>query len=145
MNLFLALIARTAVLSLRAGGGAYSGLVFFLSVVAVVPFGVGPDLPLLARSERTWPTRCLARLQPAQAGPLAIGLREPFVDRGAIHAVAGDHRARAFAFTHPLYRHQSDRFLRLSIQFASVFLHAHSDNTRNLKFPSLSTYLLINE
>jgi len=49
MSLFLALIARTARLSLRAGGGAYTGLVFFLSVVAVVPFGVGPDMPLLAR------------------------------------------------------------------------------------------------
>jgi heme exporter protein B len=49
MSLFLALIGRTARLSLRAGGGAYTGLVFFLSVVAVVPFGVGPDMPLLAR------------------------------------------------------------------------------------------------
>ena len=49
MSLFLALAGRTARLSLRAGGGAYSGLVFFLSVVAVVPFGVGPDMPLLAR------------------------------------------------------------------------------------------------
>ena len=49
MRLFLALIARTARLSLGAGGGAYTGLVFFLCVVAVVPFGVGPDMKLLAR------------------------------------------------------------------------------------------------
>jgi heme exporter protein B len=48
-GLFLALAGRTARLSLGAGGGAFTGLVFFLSVVAVVPFGVGPDMPLLAR------------------------------------------------------------------------------------------------
>ncbi len=45
----LATIAgQTARLSLR-GGGAFVGLVFFLAVVTVVPFGVGPDLKLLAR------------------------------------------------------------------------------------------------
>lgn len=49
MGFFLALALRTARLSLGAGGGAFTGLVFFLSVVAVVPFGVGPDLRLLAR------------------------------------------------------------------------------------------------
>jgi heme exporter protein B len=31
------------------GGGALIGVVFFLAVVIVVPFGVGPDLKLLAR------------------------------------------------------------------------------------------------
>ena len=40
---------QTARLSLRGGGGAFVGLVFFLAVVTVVPFGVGPDLKLLAR------------------------------------------------------------------------------------------------
>ncbi len=49
MGFLLALAGRTARLSLGAGGGAFTGLVFFLSVVAVVPFGVGPDLPLLSR------------------------------------------------------------------------------------------------
>ncbi|BCP55678.1 heme exporter protein B [Kaistia sp. 32K] len=48
-NFFLALIGRTVRLSLGAGGGAFVGLIFFLSVVAVVPFGVGPDMKLLAR------------------------------------------------------------------------------------------------
>lgn len=33
----------------RSGGGAATGLVFFLGVVATVPFAVGPDLVLLAR------------------------------------------------------------------------------------------------
>ena len=40
---------QAARLSLRSGGGAFVGLVFFLAVVTVVPFGVGPDLNFLAR------------------------------------------------------------------------------------------------
>src|SRR4029077_13177110 len=36
-------------LSVRAGGGALIGVLFFLTVVAVIPFGVGPDLKLLSR------------------------------------------------------------------------------------------------
>ncbi len=36
-------------LSIRAGGGALIGVLFFLTVVAVIPFGVGPDLKLLSR------------------------------------------------------------------------------------------------
>jgi len=43
-----AIAGQTARLSLRSGG-AFVGLVFFLAVVTVVPFGVGPDLKLLAR------------------------------------------------------------------------------------------------
>ncbi len=45
----LALFLRDIRLSLRAGGGALTGVIFFLAVVTVVPFGVGPDLNLLAR------------------------------------------------------------------------------------------------
>lgn len=45
----LALFAREIRLGIRAGGGALVGVLFFLAVVAVVPFGVGPDLALLAR------------------------------------------------------------------------------------------------
>jgi heme exporter protein B len=44
-----AIAAQTARLSLKAGGGAFVGLVFYLAVVAAVPFAVGPDLKLLAR------------------------------------------------------------------------------------------------
>ncbi|QQM30170.1 heme exporter protein CcmB [Martelella lutilitoris] len=44
-----ALYRRDVILALRAGGGALVGLLFFLCVVATVPFGVGPDLALLAR------------------------------------------------------------------------------------------------
>ncbi|MBW8638535.1 heme exporter protein CcmB [Hoeflea sp. WL0058] len=44
-----ALFVRDLKLSLRAGGGALLGILFFLAVIAVIPFGVGPDLNLLAR------------------------------------------------------------------------------------------------
>lgn len=44
-----ALLLRDIRLGVRAGGGALIGLLFFLAVVAVVPFGVGPDLKLLGR------------------------------------------------------------------------------------------------
>ncbi|MEX3011726.1 heme exporter protein CcmB [Hoeflea sp. TYP-13] len=44
-----ALFVRDTRLSIRAGGGALIGVLFFLAVVAVIPFGVGPDLNLLAR------------------------------------------------------------------------------------------------
>ncbi len=44
-----AIAGQTARLQLRTGGGALVGLVFFLAVVTIVPFGVGPDLNLLAR------------------------------------------------------------------------------------------------
>ncbi len=45
----LALFVRDLRLSIRAGGGAMTGVVFFLAVIAVVPFAVGPDLNLLSR------------------------------------------------------------------------------------------------
>ena len=44
-----AIAGQTATLSLRSGGSAFVALVFFLAVVIVVPFGVGPDLNLLSR------------------------------------------------------------------------------------------------
>lgn len=49
MTTFFALVGQTLKLGVRAGGGAIVGLVFFLAVVTVIPFGVGPDLKLLAR------------------------------------------------------------------------------------------------
>jgi heme exporter protein B len=44
-----AIAAQTARLRFRGGGGALVGLVFFLAVVTIVPFAVGPDLSLLSR------------------------------------------------------------------------------------------------
>jgi len=44
-----AIVKRDLLLAVRAGGGAGVGLMFFLTVVVVVPFAVGPDIPLIAR------------------------------------------------------------------------------------------------
>ncbi len=44
-----ALFKRELTLAARIGGGALIGVLFFLAVVTVIPFGVGPDLKLLAR------------------------------------------------------------------------------------------------
>ncbi|WP_305987962.1 heme exporter protein CcmB [Roseibium sp. MMSF_3544] len=45
----MALFRRDLRLSVRIGGSAIVGVLFFLAVVTVFPFGVGPDLNLLAR------------------------------------------------------------------------------------------------
>jgi heme exporter protein B len=44
-----ALLLRDLRLALRSGGGAGLGLAFFLIVVMLIPFGIGPDTGLLAR------------------------------------------------------------------------------------------------
>jgi heme exporter protein B len=45
----LALLIREVRLGIRAGGGALTGVLFFLAVVSAIPFAVGPDINLLAR------------------------------------------------------------------------------------------------
>jgi heme exporter protein B len=45
----LAILRRDLALSFRAGGGAGIGVIFFLSVVMVVPFAIGPDQKLLSQ------------------------------------------------------------------------------------------------
>lgn len=45
----LALLRRDVVLAVRIGGGALTAGLFFLVLVSVVPFAVGPDMGLLAR------------------------------------------------------------------------------------------------
>jgi len=64
MSAFAALLVRTISLSLKIGGGALTGLLFFLATVSVFPFGVGPDLNLLARIGPAilWITALLATL-----------------------------------------------------------------------------------
>jgi heme exporter protein B len=49
MTAFVALMLRDMRLAMRVGGGALMGALFFLIVVVMVPFAVGPDLKLLAR------------------------------------------------------------------------------------------------
>jgi heme exporter protein B len=44
-----ALLVRDIRLAVRVGGGALIGVLFFLIVVTLTPFAIGPDLALLAR------------------------------------------------------------------------------------------------
>lgn len=49
MTSFTALLVRDLRLSVRVGGGALMGALFFLIVVSMMPFAIGPDLNLLAK------------------------------------------------------------------------------------------------
>ena len=49
MNALGALFVRDMRLAVRVGGGALMGVLFFLIVVILVPFAIGPDPVLLAR------------------------------------------------------------------------------------------------
>ena len=61
----IALLQRDLRLATRAGGGFGLALVFFLILVLLVPFGVGPDTAVLAKIApgmlcwaRSWPACC---------------------------------------------------------------------------------------
>lgn len=49
MSGFGAIFSQSLKLAWRVGGGALLGLLFFLAVIVIMPFAVGPDLKLLAR------------------------------------------------------------------------------------------------
>jgi heme exporter protein B len=49
MTALAALIRRDIAIALRVGGGALIGVLFFLTVVVLMPFALGPDLALLTR------------------------------------------------------------------------------------------------
>ena len=49
MTAFGALLIRDIRIAVRVGGGALMGALFFLIVVTMMPFALGPDLNLLAR------------------------------------------------------------------------------------------------
>ena len=49
MSSFNALLVRDMQLAIRVGGGALVGALFFLAVVTMIPFAIGPDLALLRR------------------------------------------------------------------------------------------------
>ena len=49
MSPLAALIRRDIRIAMRVGGGALIGVLFFLTVVVLMPFALGPDLALLAR------------------------------------------------------------------------------------------------
>ena len=50
MGSLAALLRRDMRLAVRVGGGALMGVLFFLIVVVMVPFALGPDLALLSRT-----------------------------------------------------------------------------------------------
>jgi heme exporter protein B len=49
MSALSAILMRDLKVALRAGGGAGIGVIFFLTLVTIVPVAVGPDMPLLTR------------------------------------------------------------------------------------------------
>ncbi len=49
MSPLRSLLTREIRLAVRIGGGGLMGLVFFLMLVTIVPFAIGPDLNLLSR------------------------------------------------------------------------------------------------
>ena len=49
MSPLTALLVRDMRIALRVGGGALMGVLFFLVVVTLIPFAIGPDLALLKR------------------------------------------------------------------------------------------------
>ncbi|MFV2091553.1 MAG: heme exporter protein CcmB [Hyphomicrobiales bacterium] len=49
MKAFWTLLKRDMILAMRQGGGGGMSVAFFLIVVSMLPFGIGPDLALLAR------------------------------------------------------------------------------------------------
>lgn len=49
MTALAALMRRDIAIAMRAGGGALIGVLFFLTVVVVIPFALGPDIALLRK------------------------------------------------------------------------------------------------
>ncbi len=49
MKAFTALLVRDMRIAVRVGGGALMGALFFLIVVTMMPFALGPDMALLGR------------------------------------------------------------------------------------------------
>jgi heme exporter protein B len=49
MSALAAILVRDMRIAVRVGGGALMGVLFFLVVVTLVPFAIGPDLALLQR------------------------------------------------------------------------------------------------
>ena len=73
MTALAALIRRDIRIALRVGGGALIGVLFFLTVVVLMPFAVGPDLALLTRLGPGDPLARRAAGEPAHARPAVHG------------------------------------------------------------------------
>ena len=75
MKALAALFMRDVRIAIRAGGGASTAVLFFLIVVTLTPFAVGPDLALLKRIGPAilWIGALLARRASASASSAARG------------------------------------------------------------------------
>ena len=69
MTALSALILRDIRIALRVGGGALIGVLFFLSVVVLMPFAVGPDLKFWRDSDprSSGSARCSQACSPSTA------------------------------------------------------------------------------
>ena len=69
MNALAAVLVRDMRIAIRVGGGALMGVLFFLVVVTLTPFAIGPDLALLKRIGPAilWLARAAGK--PARARP----------------------------------------------------------------------------
>jgi hypothetical protein len=96
MNGLIALVRRDVLLALRQGGGAGTAIGFFLTVVVLLPLGIGPDLALL---QRIAPGRAVDRA--AAVGAAVGGTHFPGRLRGrlarTVHHGSGSARSRGRA------------------------------------------------
>ena len=99
----LALFVREWRIARRIGGGASIGAMFFLILVAIMPFALGPDLNLLASSDpRSLDRR--AALDPARPRPAVPGrlrrrfARRPRQRRAAAGGLGADQMRRPLDF-----------------------------------------------
>jgi len=62
MSALAALLVRDMRLAVRVGGGALMGVLFFLVVVTLMPFALGPDLAseMVLAGQRVLPTKLTA-------------------------------------------------------------------------------------
>ena len=98
MTALSALLVRDMRLAVRVGGGALIGVLFFLIVVTMVPFAIGPDLALLARIGPAilWLGALLASLLDAarkthEAGYKKIDAYSPFPIEGLAEEIGFHH------------------------------------------------------
>ena len=73
MTALAALLLRDMRLAVRVGGGALIGVLFFLIVVTLMPFAIGPDLALLRAHRAGDPLARRAAREPARARPADRG------------------------------------------------------------------------